>query len=63
MNAEVDRLYAEVEHWKAHAEEAGRGFTQVCKDYARVAAQNVVLVRALEAAGVPVPPVGGDSDG
>lgn len=40
---------AEVEHWKAHAEEAGRGFSQVCKDYARVSARNVALVEGIEA--------------
>jgi hypothetical protein len=36
---------AEVKHWKDHAKEAGDGFTQVCRDYARTAARNVELIR------------------
>lgn len=47
---EVERLRAEVEHWKFHAEEAGQGFTQVCRDYARVSARNVDLVDRAEVA-------------
>lgn len=39
----------DVEHWKSHAEEAGRGFAQVCRDYARVSARNVELIRRMEA--------------
>lgn len=49
QTAEIERLRAEVKHWKDHAEEAGRGFSQVCKDYARVSARNAELVRKLEA--------------
>ena len=45
--SDAGQLRAEVEHWKAHAEEAGRGFTQVCRDYARVAARNVEAVGLL----------------
>lgn len=41
-------LLAEVDHWKAHAEEAGAGFAQVCRDAARIAARNTVLAEALE---------------
>lgn len=48
--AEKDALRAEVEHWKAHAEEAGLGFARVCQDYARVSARNVALIDALEGA-------------
>lgn len=58
--AEIARLEAEVAHWKAHAEEAGEGFTRVCRDYARVTARNVVLTDALIAAGVPIPPASTD---
>jgi len=50
QSAETARLRAEVEHWKAHAEEAGEGFARVCKDYARVSARNVALLDRLEAA-------------
>lgn len=49
QSVEIAQLQAEVEHWKAHAEEAGRGFSQVCKDYARVSARNVLLVEGIEA--------------
>lgn len=58
---EIERLRAEVQHWKDHAQEAGEGFGRVCRDYARVAARNVVLTDALITAGVPVPP-GDESD-
>lgn len=44
----VESLRAEVEHWKAHAEEAGRGFAQVCRDAARISARNVQLVEECE---------------
>lgn len=43
---------AEVAHWKSHAEEAGLGFAQVCRDYARVSARNVELAERLEDATV-----------
>lgn len=46
--AEINRLRAEVKHWKDHAEEAGEGFSRVCQDYARVSARNAELVRRLE---------------
>lgn len=38
-----DEHRRDVEHWKDHAEEAGRGFTQVCQDSARIAARNADL--------------------
>lgn len=44
---EVERLRAEVKHWKDHAEEAGAGFTQVCKDAARTGARRRELVRQI----------------
>lgn len=40
---------AEVKHWKDHAEEAGAGFAQVCRDYARVSARNVALIDSITA--------------
>lgn len=46
----VEEARAEVEHWKFHAEEAGQGFAQVCKDAARISARNVALRQALEEA-------------
>ena len=49
--AEIRRLRAEVQHWKDHAEEAGRGFGQVCKDAARMGARRRELVRRLEVLG------------
>ncbi|WP_248582575.1 hypothetical protein [Nocardioides sp. InS609-2] len=39
VTSEQARTDAEVSHWKSHAEEAGRGFARVCRDYARVSAQ------------------------
>lgn len=40
---------AERDHWKAHAEEAGRGFTQVCEKAAQLSARNVDLVAERDA--------------
>lgn len=45
----VRDLETEVKHWKDHAEEAGAGFAQVCRDAARLAARNGELVRRVEA--------------
>jgi hypothetical protein len=45
LRAAVEALEAEVAHWKAHAEEAGEGFAQVCRDAARLSARNVELLR------------------
>ena len=39
---EIERLQAEVEHWKSHAREAGDGFAQVCRDYAKATARLVL---------------------
>lgn len=44
---EIEHLRAEVKHWKDHAEEAGQGFSQVCRDYARVSGRNVALIEGL----------------
>lgn len=44
-----DDLRAEIEHWRLHAEEAGEGFSRVCKDYARVSARNARLTEGIEA--------------
>jgi chromosome segregation ATPase len=48
-NSRSDLAQAEVAHWKNHAGEAGRGFTQVCQDAARTAARNTELARLREA--------------
>jgi hypothetical protein len=48
---EIRRLRAEVTHWKDHAREAGEGFGQVCKDYARTAGRVTELRRRLEVLG------------
>jgi len=48
-DAEIERLRAEVKHWKDHAQEAGEGFSQACRDYARVNARRSELIRKLEA--------------
>lgn len=45
----LDERDAEVTHWKAHAEEAGAGFSRVCKDFARVSARNVALTAERDA--------------
>jgi hypothetical protein len=45
---EADALRAEVAHWKDHADDAGRGFAQVCRDYARVSARNVRLAEGMQ---------------
>lgn len=75
-SAEIDRLLAEVEHWKSHAEEAGDGFAQVCRDYARATARLVLADDAIRwAYGLPLqhvidtyqtrvtPPGGSDAGG
>jgi hypothetical protein len=36
------RLLAERDHWRSHAEEAGRGFERACRDYARVSAARTI---------------------
>lgn len=46
---DIERLRAEVDHWKAHAEEAGDGFSRICLDYARVSARNVRLAEGVAA--------------
>lgn len=51
------RMAAERDHWKAHAEEAGRGFAQACRDYARVSAQLNTLTDALLSGRVAPPAV------
>lgn len=48
--AENERLRGDVKHWKDHAEEAGAGFSRVCKDYARVAAGQSQAVDRAESA-------------
>lgn len=45
----IEALEAEVAHWKGHAEESGRGFSEVCKTAARLAARNSTLVMDVEA--------------
>jgi hypothetical protein len=47
--SEIERLTAEVKHWKDHAEEAGEGFSRVCKDAARTGARRRELVRQIQA--------------
>lgn len=48
LRAERDEALAESEHWKSHAEEAGAGFSRVCKDAARISARNVELAAEVE---------------
>lgn len=47
--AEVDRLRADLSHWKAHAQEAGDGFARVCRDYSAATARASRLRAELDA--------------